>query len=169
MRKIAITGPESSGKTSLVKALANFYHCPYTEEYARSFLERKGGEYAQEDLLTILEGQLMLEVNESTKKGNYLFCDTDPLVIWIWSKVKFGSVHPVITKAWKDHLYDLYILVYPDLPWEYDPLRENKNDRDVLFAMYEEKLKTEKRPYIIVKGSQENRLSMAISSLRKLM
>jgi len=168
MLRIAITGPESSGKTSLVKALANFYACPYTEEYARQFLESKGGDYVQNDLLTILEGQLKLEVNESTKKGNYLFCDTDPLVIWIWSKVKFGSVHPIITKAWKNHLYDLSILVYPDLPWEYDPLRENKNDRDVLFAMYEESLKTEKRPYIVVKGKPEDRFSKAISFLNKL-
>lgn len=168
MRRISLTGPESSGKSTLVKALASHYNCPFTVEFSREYLTQRNGKYDQNDLIAILNGQLELENKAGGNEAPFLFCDSDPLVIWIWTKVKFGTVDPIIESAWKEHLYDLYILVYPDLPWEYDPLRENENDRDLLFSMYEEKLKTEKRPYIIVKGSHKNRLSQAISSLNEL-
>ena len=168
MHRISITGPESSGKTSLTKALAAHYKCPHTVEFSREYLTPRNGSYDQADLTAILKGQLELEKKAGKKESPFLFCDSDPLVIWIWSKVKFGEVDPIIDLSWKEHLYDLYILVYPDAPWEYDPLRENEYDRDVLYSMYKEKLKMENRPYIIVRGSEKNRLEQAIASLNNL-
>ena len=168
MRRISITGPESSGKTSLTKALAAHYNCPHTVEFSREYLTLKNGSYDLPDLTDILKGQLELEKKAGKIESPFLFCDSDPLVIWIWSKVKFDTVDPFIDLSWKEHLYDLYILVYPDAPWEYDPLRENEHGRHELFSLYEEKLVLEKRPFIVVKGSEENRLEKAIDSLNKL-
>lgn len=168
MLRISITGPESSGKTSLTKALAAHYKCPHTIEFSREFLNTRKGKYDQKDLTAILKGQLELEIKAGKQEKTFLFCDSDPLVIWIWSKVKFDAVDTFIDLSWKEHLYDLYILVYPDVPWEYDPLRENEHGRYELFALYEEKLILEKRPYIVVKGSEKNRLDQAIDSLNKL-
>ena len=169
MRKISITGPESSGKTSLTKALASHFKCPYTEEFSREYLNARNGNYDQNDLIEILRGQLELEKRSSMQEADFLFCDSDPLVIWVWSMVKYGEVHHFIDRSWRDELYDLSILVYPDIPWESDPLRENENDRDVLFSVYKEKLRSEKRPFIIVNGSHENRLKQAISSLNEFL
>lgn len=168
MYKIAITGPESSGKTSLTLALANHLNCPFTEEYARNYLELRNGEYTQKDLLQILIGQIKLEEKEILKDKPHLICDTDPLVIWIWSKVKFGQVDDEIDEAWKKRKYNLYLLVKPDIPWVRDPLRESKNERDDLFLLYKTKLEDSNRKYIIIDGNKTERLEKALNAIQLL-
>lgn len=168
MYKIAITGPESSGKTTLVEAMANHYACPWVPEFARKYLTEKKGFYTQSDLLNILKGQLH---HESTLAKSYpplLFCDTDPLVIWVWSKVKFSSVDNEIDAAFSSQHYDLHLLVYPDIAWEEDPLRENRYDRMDLFRIYREQLELHKKPYVIIKGNEKERSKKAIRAIDRL-
>ena len=61
MLKIIITGPESSGKTTLCKALSEHYKIPFTKEFARKYLSDLGKSYLQEDLLEIAKGQFKHE------------------------------------------------------------------------------------------------------------
>jgi len=168
MYKIAITGPESSGKTSLTKSLASHFDCPFVEEFSREYLSLRNGKYDQKDLLKILDGQLNLEEDAMNDSSPYLFCDTDPLVLWIWSKVRFGKVDKQIDDAWKNHSYDLYLLVYPDIPWKYDPLRESENDRKKLFDLYYTMLSTSGFPFVVIKGDEKQRLNTAIESINKI-
>lgn len=168
MHKIAITGPESSGKTSLTKALANHFDCAFTEEYSREYLEIRNGKYDQDDLLPILKGQIHLEEKAISPETKLLVCDTDPLVVWIWSMVKYGNVHKEIEKALISQHYDLYLFVKPDIEWVADPLRENKNDRDKLFLMYKAKLEEYNRPYVIIDGNKIERLEKAINSINSI-
>ena len=166
MLKIAITGPESSGKTSLAKSLSVYYKCPWVPEYAREFLTSRKGLYAQEDLLKILKGQFELESKMSSEKPTYLFCDSDPLLLKIWSEIKYGDVDKEIEKAWLHHSYDFTLLVYPDLEWEYDVLRENEHDRLELFKNYQNNLDQANRPYHIVKGKGDLRLQNALLAIQ---
>ncbi len=152
MYKIAITGPESTGKSFLSEALAKHFNCSWVPEYAREYLTKQNGEYQQKDLTTILDGQLKMEEKAGEKGDKFLLCDSDPLVLLIWSKVKYNSVDHKIEDAWKKHDYDLHLLLYPDQEWEYDPLRENKDDRLALFTLYKDELHHSKKPYKIIKG-----------------
>jgi NadR type nicotinamide-nucleotide adenylyltransferase len=165
MFKIAITGPESTGKTALAEQLADHYNTIWVPEYSRKYLEKTNGLYSEKDLVHILEGQIEAENEQLTKVNRFLFCDTDPLVIWIWSKVKFGRVDQRIEKALKDHHYDFYLLTYPDLPWEKDELRESEGRLNDLFEMYLQKLKELGRPYAVIPGSGNDRLKGAIDVL----
>lgn len=63
---ITIVGPESSGKTTLVRELASRYGAPWVPEYARKYLKGLGRPYHENDLIQIAEGQLkaMAEVLE---------------------------------------------------------------------------------------------------------
>lgn len=168
MIKIAITGPESSGKTSLTNDLAEHFACPFSHEYARDFLQRSSGIYNKEDLLHILKGQINLEEQFSQSKHPFLFCDTDPLVIWIWSKVKYNTVDPIIDEILLSHHYDLHMLVSPDIEWEYDPLRESKDDRVFLFQLYKEKLIELGFPFVIIHGEKNERMRIAIKAIESL-
>ena len=165
MLKIAITGPESTGKAALAKQLADHYKTVWVPEYSRIYLERTNGLYSEKDLLSILEGQIDNEQKLITKANKFLFCDTDPLVIWIWSKVKFGKVNPIIEKVLQDHKYDLYLLTHPDLPWEKDDLRESEGKLNELFEMYLKKLTELGHPYAVVTGSGSDRLKNAIETI----
>ena len=81
MLKIIVTGPESSGKTTLCKALSKHFKISYSKEYAREYLEKLNRDYTQEDLIKIAKGQLHAE-------NGIQLLDTDLITIKIWSKYK---------------------------------------------------------------------------------
>jgi len=163
--KIAVTGPESSGKTTLVEALAHHYGCVYTQEYARVYLEEYGPDYMEEDLVRIASGQLMVEAEAqelATDKGTPLIlCDTDMLTVRIWSEEKFGRAADLLKKLTRRVRYQHWLLCRPDIPWAPDPLRENPHDRDRLFTVYERALRRMGRPYTIIEGGHEQRVVTA--------
>lgn len=172
MKRIAIVGPECSGKTTLCETLAHAYRTAYTKEYARHYLEENGPGYIEADLLHIAMGQLMVEAEsqELLKKhgGEYLFCDTDMLTLRIWSEEKFCRCAAALMKLSTDVRYDHWLLCAPDMPWEPDPLRENPHDRDRLFGVYEQHLKAAGRPYTVIRGTQEQRMRAAVAALKAL-
>ena len=168
MYRIAITGPESSGKTTLAIALAKHLKSNWVPEFAREYLTKTKGEYEQKDLLEILIGQLASEEKATLLNPPYSICDCDPLVLWVWSKVKYAEVNIEIDQAWKNHHYDLYLLLSPDVEWKNDPLRENKENREDLFLIYLEQLKLEKKPFVIIKGEKDKRFDLALKALEPL-
>ena len=84
MLKIIVTGPESSGKTTLSKVLSTHFEIPFTEEYAREYLNNLESDYTQSHLLEIAKGQLLSEHNAQ-------ILDTDLITIKIWSEYKYGN------------------------------------------------------------------------------
>jgi nicotinamide riboside kinase len=90
------------------------------------------------------------------------------VVMYIWSMVVYGKVSSYIQEELKKQQFDLYILCDTDVPWTYDPLRENEFDRDDLFERYYKKLRELKYNFIIVKGSPEQRLQQAVEMIDKM-
>jgi nicotinamide riboside kinase len=103
------------------------------------------------------------------KNANHLiFSDTEFLVTKIWSLVKYKRCHPWIEQMVTSHRYDFYLLCNIDLPWEYDPLREHPEMRQVLFELYIKELGSNELPYAIVSGTGSARLENAIKILEKI-
>ena len=121
--KIVVIGPESTGKSTLSKSLAEYFKCPWVPEYAREYLEKLKGQYTYDDLLKIAKGQINKEETAIKKTENLLICDTDLHVIKVWSQHKFGKVHSWVEQLITDRKYDLYLLTDIDIPWENDPQR----------------------------------------------
>lgn len=168
MKKIAIVGPESTGKTELSKVLAAHYGVNWVPEYARTYLEPRNGFYEEKDLAKIANGQLKSQQGAISTNHDLVFFDTDLLVIKIWAQFKYGRVDPFITDAMEKHQPDLYLLTYHDIPYEEDPLRENPNDRAALFEYYEREVKSSNVPYAIIKGSREERSQAAIQAINNI-
>ena len=166
MIRIAITGPESSGKTTLCLSLAEHFNVASIPEFARVYLERTEGDYEQSDLDQIAEGQLESIVSSSNKVD---ICDTDFSVLEIWSQYKYGNVSVPIQKLVEQDLFDLHILCTPDIPWEEDPLRENADNRDQLFELYKASLKKYNKNFIIVSGEHESRLEKSLQVIDLLL
>lgn len=163
--RIAITGPESTGKSLLCEQLASYFGEPWVKEYAREYLENLGTNYSFGDILSIAHGQFEKEKEALLVSKQYLFCDTDFLVTHIWSLVKFGKTHKWITEMASSHAYDYTLLCNIDLPWEYDPLRENKNNRQQLFDMFIDELALRNIKYSVVSGLGIDRFNNAIEIL----
>lgn len=152
--KIAFTGPESSGKSTLALWLSEEIEGVYCEEFARNYLNGKQN-YDENDLLKIAKGQLLSWENANPKK--HLIADTEMIVIEIWSNWKFNKCDPFISSQLKKQDFDFYFLCKPDIPWVMDPLRESPNDRDDLFNIYMESLINYKFIFFILVGDMQNR------------
>lgn len=176
MKRIVITGPESSGKTTLAADLAAHFGVPWVREMARSYLEARqriegSSGYQEEDLLRI--ARLQLETEDRTEAlispdAPLLVIDTDLITIRIWGEEKYGRSDPWIVERTEQRPYDLWLLCAPDMPWEADPLRENPHDRDRLFEVYERTLLKLGKPYVVLGGTQVERLRRAVGHVEVL-
>lgn len=161
--KIAITGPESTGKSFIAQGLAANYNTHWVPEFAREYIDKLDRPYTESDLVSICKGQIAIEKNYSSRTNRFLFCDTEMLVIKIWSMHRFGRVHPSILAACNDQHYDLYLLMDIDLPWQYDPLREHPDKRKFFFDWYKRELDDKNASYRIVRGTGTERIKNAIN------
>ncbi|MFK7807711.1 MAG: AAA family ATPase [Saprospiraceae bacterium] len=162
MRKIVLTGPESSGKTTMAELLAEHYQTLWVPEYARFFVENLGRPYTELDLLTIAKEQIRQEDQVATQVQNIMICDTDLITIKIWQLEKFGGTFHWINEQLAKRHYDVYLLCAPDIPWEPDPHRENPDDRERLYNSYKNELLNWNKQMISLSGTVEERMEKAI-------
>ncbi len=165
MRKIAITGPESTGKSRLCEELAMHYGDVCVPEYARRYIDRLDRPYVQEDILAIARGQLRREREAARRARRILFCDTELIVTKIWSLHKYGRCDPFILEQIPANRYDLFLLCQTDLPWEEDRQREHPHLRDYFFDWYRRELQEYGFPYVVIHGKESQRLSAAIEAI----
>lgn len=168
MLKIAIVGPESSGKTVLTEALSAHYAGGCVAEPSRAYLERLDRPYTEYDLLSIAQELEHLHRDPLAADDGPIFYDTDTLNLRIWGLEKYGRVHPEIDRMVREVRYTWRLLCRPDIPWEPDPFRENPHDRDRLFAVWELEMKALELPYTIVEGTHEQRMRTAIAVVDQL-
>ena len=170
--KIAMFGPESSGKTTLSRQLAEHFDTLWVPEFARDYLIDKLHNFNEvcvpEDLLPIAIGQTRLE-NEGLNTANkYLFCDTNLLVTKVYSEAYYEFCDPILDKAAKKHKYDLFFLTNIDLPFEKDELRDSEENRNKFFHIFHNSLIENNKPYILLSGTKEQRLQKAIPIINDL-
>lgn len=171
--RIALFGPESTGKTTLSKQLAHHYNTVWVREYAREYLqdkwniERKVCEV--EDIMPIAYGQIALENKWAKKADKVLICDTDLLETMVYSEQFYdGFADEQLRTAARHNDYDLYLLTYIDTPWEEDDIRDRPQQRLEMFNAFEKALKDYGKTYITLKGNKQKRLAEAIEVIDKI-
>jgi len=165
LKKIAIIGPESTGKSELAQHLARHYDTEWVPEYARFYLDRLDREYEQHDLTSIAEGQLAWEDEKAEYSNNYLICDTNLIIIKVWSDHKYGKTDDWIEQQLKSRTYDFYLLNNIDLPWMPDPQREHPKLREHFLKVYHEYLEANDLPYALVSGIEGDRKQCAVDAI----
>ena len=168
MIRIAITGPECCGKSTLCEWLSErIFDARVVKEYAREYLTAKGPGYAynEQDVLMIARRTAELLGKAFKSSSDALIVDTDFYVLDIWWRERFGESNEEIITMKETFDFDLYLVCQPDLPWEKDPLRENPDDRERLFAMYVEDLFNDGKTVEIVKGNGEERMERVLQKI----
>ncbi len=169
LRRVALIGPESCGKSYLAGHLATHFQTVFVEEYGRTYCEQFGMDLTDLDFAHIAGGQLYREDEMALQANRLLFCDTELIVTQVWSEIYFqGRCQPWI--LWANHLrrYDLFLLLQPDIPWENDGLREYEHQRDHLFERLEQEMQCRNLPYVVISGSFVTRTQMAIEAVEQL-
>ena len=163
IKKIAIVGPESTGKSTISQQLARHYRVPWVPEYARYYCAALTAPCTLQDEANMFYGQLALEdAVLAMADTDFIICDTTFLTVKIWSDEMLGETPPVVLDALKSRLYDFYILLDIDLPWEEDPLRDFPHLREHFMRIWHQELSALHADYVVV-GGIEHRLSNVIA------
>lgn len=138
MRRVLITGAESTGKSELAHALARHYRGIVVPEYAREYVEKLGRPCTYSDVEHIARWQS--NSYESTiAPDSYIFFDTWLIITRVWFEVAFRKVPSWIDEEVRKASFDLVLLCHTDLPWISDGVRENGGEmREVLQQRYRE-------------------------------
>ena len=169
LKKVAVIGPECTGKSALSEFLAAHFNTTWVPEYARGYLDNLIRPYEPHDLISIAHGQLRLEDAWSQDANRVVICDTNLYVIKIWSQFKFGTVDPEVLRLINTRQYDLYLLTYIDIPWQNDPQREHPGKRQELYDLYVKELQQQSTPFVEVKGEQRERRATATKAIDEIL
>jgi len=169
IKKVVVIGPECTGKSELSQFLAGHFTTEWVAEYARAYLNKLGRPYEQSDLTKITHGQLRMEEEWMQDANKVLICDTNAMVVKVWSDFKYGSCEPEILEVIQERKYDLYLLTYIDIPWEEDPQREHPDKREYFFNIFKNEIEKSGVPYVIIEGVREERRRKAVEAIEKIL
>ena len=166
MKRIVITGAESTGKSTLAQELSGYYGEPWTGEFVRSYVDQLRGELQPHDLEPIAEGQLALEDAALEQAQRLIIHDTNILSSIIYANYYFDTVMDWANDSFLERDYSLYLLCMPDIPWEADAgQRESPEARDKLHELFKDSLDILKIPYIEIHGTEEERMMQAVHAI----
>jgi NadR type nicotinamide-nucleotide adenylyltransferase len=165
VRKIAIVGPESTGKSTISAQLAEHYNTVWVREFAREYCGALTAPCTWQDEINMFHGQLELENKMLGQANGILICDTTFITVKIWSDEMFGKAPQEVLDELPRHPYDLYLLMDIDLPWQDDPLRDFPHLREHFLEVWHRELKALNANYYLISGTDEERLSNAILTI----
>lgn len=165
VKKIAIVGPESTGKSTMSEQLAKFYNVPWVPEYARFYCAALTSPCTLQDEINMFHGQVALEESIlAITERDFIICDTTFVTVKIWSDEMLGQTPQIVLDAIKNSSYDFYLLLDIDLPWQDDPLRDFPHMREHFMQIWHKELTALNANYVVISGT-ETRLQNAIAAI----
>lgn len=167
VKKICFYGPESTGKSTLAKKMADLYQTEFVPEVARELIT--SNDFTVDDIVRI--GYAHLErVEEKVKTANkILFCDTDAITTQIYSRHYLQFIPDILFELERKVRYDLYFLMDIDVAWVADGLRDLGGEREKMFRTFQEELQLRKIPYLLVKGNHQEREKFVMGVINELL
>jgi len=166
IKKIAIVGPESTGKSTMSQLLAKHYKVAWVPEYARYYCEGLTGPCSLQDEVNMFYGQVALEdAILTTTEDELIICDTTFITIKIWSDEMFGGTPQIVLDTLSKRPYDLYLLMDIDLPWQDDPLRDFPDMREHFMQVWHNELKALNANYKVINGLGDVRIQNAKNAI----
>jgi NadR type nicotinamide-nucleotide adenylyltransferase len=158
---IIITGPESTGKTTVAEALSRKFNGRLYPEYAREYIQKLDHKYTYSDIEQIANFQY-LQFKEFKKNEQLSFFDTYLIITKIWF-IWHANKYPLwIDNAIKETSGALYLICAPDIEWVHDSVRENGGTaRLELFNLYKQELIKHNIAFKVITGQGELRLTNA--------
>jgi len=170
VRRVTLVGAESTGKTTLAAALAVHFKTVWTPEYLRTFVDEKGAVPVFSDTEALVQGHLAQEDTLEPLANRVLFLDTDLIATCVYSRYYFGVCPAWVERLSYERSADLYLLTDTDIPWAPDPgQRDGPAVRAELQARFQQELETRAVPYVLVSGSLDRRMEVAVRTVAALL
>ncbi len=171
-KRVCVLGAESTGTTSLAKALAEHFETVWVEEYGREYSEKKladnDPDWRTEEFATIADEQARREDEAARRANRVLICDTNAFATVLWHRRYMGSHSPEVEDIARRGRCDLYLLTGDEIPFVQDGLRDGEHIRHEMHRWFEEALAAQAVPWQILSGSHQERLREADRLIRFL-
>ncbi len=175
--RICFVGAESTGKTTVIRALTTQLGCGWVPEYGRVYTVGKkaagtNDDWVAGDFVHIAVGQQTLEdALAYTERSQYLLCDTDAFATVLWEERYLGVSSAETADIANSRHYDLYVLCDPSgVPYEFDGVRERADLRQWMHERFVTELAARclrtNEPWLVVTGDARARASQVLSALR---
>ncbi len=172
MKRIALYGPESTGKTKLAERLAAHFAAPLVAEYARERWDQQGA-LGLEDMLPIAREQWRREDAAAAAGSRLVICDTDALTTLLWSDLLYGTTPDELRRGAEQRCknYALYLLLDIDVPFAPDPQRcfPDPADREKCRRVWRGALERRQLPFVDIRGDWAQREVAAIDAVQQLL
>lgn len=163
--RVCVFGPESTGKSTLAARLAAHFDTVWVPEHARALLELSHGAIERDDIERIARGQRAAEDALARSANRVLFTDTDLLTTTIWSDALFGDCPAWLRREADARRSTLHLLCDVDVPWVADEVRYFPDDRRAFFDRCEAALQSRDWPYVILRGTWDERFRRAVEAV----
>ncbi len=172
IKRVVVIGSESSGTTTLARALAEHYRTMWVPEYGRIYTEGRQYDsqpWRSDEFTFIAIEQARMEDALATLATNVLICDTDPFATAIWHERYMGAPSDEVLAIAASRHYDLYIVTDVNIPFAPDDIRDGESFRQWMQGRFVEELSKTATPMIVVSGPHEERLAAAVSRIDVLL
>ncbi len=176
-RRIVVVGAESTGTTTLARALAQHYQTVWVPEYGRlywegkviTFTESENSAWDTGEFVHIASMQAAMEDQLARSANRLLVCDTDPLATAIWHRRYVGQPSPEVEAIAAARHYDLFLLTGDEIPFVQDGMRDGETIRHQMHLWFIEALERFNRPYVLLSGTHAERLKTAVEYVDALL
>jgi HTH-type transcriptional regulator, transcriptional repressor of NAD biosynthesis genes len=173
-RRVCAVGAESTGTTTIARDLAAHYHTVWVPEYGREYYEERvqtddAGPWTTDEFVQIAREQARQEDLGALVADRVLVCDTDPFATEIWHERYVGTPSAEVAAVAAGRKYDLYLLTGTDIPFVQDGYRDGENIREWMHRRFREELEHRGKPYVLLEGDRQTRLSRAIDRVDELL
>lgn len=166
VKKVAILGSESTGKSKLTARLAKYYNTVYVEEAAREIVEITKL-CTPEDLDQVATTHANNIINQISKANKLLFLDTDLNITKSYSLFLFNQELNATSRQEQANKCDLYFFLETDCPFVQDGTRLDKEQREKLSSSHKNTLYKKRINYIPINGNWEDRFKKAIEIINQ--
>ena len=172
-KRICVLGAESTGTTTLTKALAAHYQTVWVPEYGRYYSESKltagkNVEWRSEEFVHIAQAQQTFEDRLAESANKFILSDTDAFATSVWHERYMGTVSQEVEAIAAKAHHDLYLLTGDEIPFVQDGTRDGEHVRHDMHKRFVEKLRETKRPFVLIQGTHEERMKAAVGAINAL-
>ena len=172
VKRVCVLGAECTGKTTLCQTLARDFETNWNPEYGKEYAAAKltaglWGRWSLEESVHIAREQQRREDEAARGANKLLFCDTNTVATAVW--------HELLVGEWPRHWpvaapkADLYLVMYPDVPYVPSPLRTFEHKRFEMHERMEAEARKTGVPVVVLQGDYEEREPQAREAVERLM
>lgn len=172
VRRVVVVGAESTGTTTMSKALAEHFGTAWVPEFGRTYTEGKifsGTPWMTGEFEFIADEQNRMEDVLAGCADKLLVCDTDSWATDLWHERYLGSRSASVARRYEGRRHDLYLLTDADIPFVQDGIRDGESIRHDMHARFLQVLGKEGKPHVVLSGDHEARLRKAVQACEALL